>query len=334
MQKFVSRRGFTLIELLVVIAIIAILIALLLPAVQQAREAARRTQCRNNLKQIGLGFHNYHDTFGVLPAGVFCGMWESDSSLRYSAQGVGMLGSSWWQFILPHMEQAPMYNDIAAAGFFAAEPRAGGKDVYRYANQNTIIPYGNCPSDPSNPAWCAGSGGSNGQQGNYVACAGTQNGQGQPYFGTYGTNTGCGEKMNGSFYVLSSTRIRDMVDGTSNTMLASEVKIRGRGRASAWDAGAYWNGFWGLPMFVATEPPNTPVTDRVYACKSTTWPNAPCESIGGSGTDARIFARSYHVGGATVLLGDGSARFVSENIHLGTWRSLATVAGGEVIGEF
>src|ERR1044071_2911610 len=99
------RRGFTLIELLVVIAIIAILIALLLPAVQQAREAARRAQCKNHLKQLGLALHNYHDTHNVLPSGVYSGMWESQTSIVYAGTNKGLLGSCWFQHILPYIDQ-------------------------------------------------------------------------------------------------------------------------------------------------------------------------------------------------------------------------------------
>ncbi|MBL8852300.1 MAG: DUF1559 domain-containing protein [Planctomycetaceae bacterium] len=320
-RKF--NRGFTLIELLVVIAIIAILIALLLPAVQQAREAARRTQCRNNLKQLGLGLHNYHDVHRVFPAGIYSGMWQSPTTLMYSAQGAGMLGSSWWQFVMPYMDQAPMYNLMSP--FFASDFLAGGKDVYRFPNRYDKIPYASCPSDPSTPTESH-----DGQQGNYLACTGNTE------FGDYNSgspNTQCGEKMNGLFFCISSTRIGDCVDGTSNTVMISECVVRGKSSRSdtarSWDAGVYWNGFWGLPLFCTAQPPNTPVTDRVYQCKSTTWPGAPCESIGGSGTRARIFARSYHEGGVSALLGDGSVRFVSENIDTFVWRGAGSRNGNE-----
>jgi prepilin-type N-terminal cleavage/methylation domain-containing protein len=322
------RSGFTLIELLVVIAIIAVLIALLLPAVQQAREAARRTQCRNNLKQLGLGLHNYHDTHRAFPAGIYSGMWQSPTSLMYSAQGQGMLGSSWWQFVMPYMDQAPMYNLMSP--FFAADFLVGGKDVYRFPNRYDKIPYASCPSDPSTPTETH-----DGQQGNYLMCIGNTE------FGDYNSgtpNTRCGENMNGIFYSISSTKIAECTDGTSNTVMGSECMVRGKSSRSdanrSWDAGVYWNGFWGLPLFTTNQPPNTPVTDRVYQCKSTTMLNSPCESIGGSGTNARIFARSWHEGGVMALLADGSVRFVSENIDVNIWRSVGSRSGQETVGEW
>lgn len=320
-----AKRGFTLIELLVVIAIIAILIALLLPAVQQAREAARRTQCRNHLKQLALALHNYHDSHSVLPAGIYSGMWESQTSIVYAGSNKGLLGSCWMQHVLPYIDQSPFYNKMSP--FFAA---GGGQDVYRVPERYTVVPVFCCPSDPSTPTESH-----DGFQGNYLAFTGSTE------FGTYGdssTNTKCGENMNGMFYAMSRTRIRDVSDGTSNTMMLSECVVRGTGDRNSpnrsWDAGVYWNGFWGLPLVCAAETPNTTVTDRVYQCRSTTWRNAPCESIGGSGTNARIMARSYHEGGVMVVMADGAVRFVSENLSLATWRGLASRAGSEALGDF
>lgn len=318
-------RAFTLIELLVVIAIIAVLIALLLPAVQQAREAARRTQCRNHLKQLGVAMHNYHDTHNVLPSGIYSGMSESQTSIVYAGANRGLLGSCWFQHILPFIDQAPFYN--AMAPFFAA---GGGQDVYRVPERFTVVPVMCCPSDPSTPTESH-----DGFQGNYLAFTGSTE------FGTYSTastNTGCGENMNGMFYAMSRTRMRDVTDGTSNTMMITETVVRGRGdrnsAARSWDAGVYWNGFWGLPLVCASETPNTTVPDRIYTCRSTTWPRSPCVSVLGTGTNVRIFSRSMHIGGTQVLLADGAVRFVSENINLATWRGLATRASSEVLGEF
>ena len=123
------KRGFTLIELLVVIAIIAVLIALLLPAVQQAREAARRSQCKNNLKQLGLALHNYHGTFNVLPAG------------RYSLAGTTYLGHSTFTMLLPYFDQAPLYNSMNTSVGFNSAPNFGAPSL-------TILTGLLCPSNP------------------------------------------------------------------------------------------------------------------------------------------------------------------------------------------
>jgi len=306
------RHGFTLIELLVVIAIIAVLIALLLPAVQQAR----RSQCRNNLKQIGLAMHNYHDTHQTFPPGAFAG----PTLLKGQA---GLRASTWFQQILPYVDQAPFYNTQLAPRFVAGWT-ADDNEAYRVAARNTPFTVFMCPSDPSGPAFSQ----DNGFCGNYLGCAASTN------FGTYSATTFAhGMNLNGMFYFLSSTRMRDLTDGASNTILIGEVMHRGSQRA-AWDVGNYWNGFWGGAMFVTTEPPNSPLADRIYGCKSTTWPNAPCTSIGATGTDPRIYARSYHVGGAQVTLADGSVRFVSSSIARTTFQALGSRAGSETLGEF
>src|SRR5262245_16035146 len=128
-----SRKGFTLIELLVVIAIIAVLIALLLPAVQQAREAARRSQCKNNLKQIGLGLHNYHDTFGVFAPGFI-------SSTSNSTTGIGT-GWASSAFILPYIDQAPLYNQLNTL------TPINPSDATQLGLIRTVIGVYQCPSD-------------------------------------------------------------------------------------------------------------------------------------------------------------------------------------------
>ncbi len=298
------RRAFTLIELLVVIAIIAILIALLLPAVQQAREAARRTQCRNHLKQLGLALHNYHDTMNVFPYGVM-------------NVGTFHLRDTWMQATLPYIEQAPLYNQYQAwIGQWVMDTPAAIRD------QSISVLM--CPSDPSGPAK-GGSGGfrsgADGFQGNYVGCIGKAQ--------VYGADNG------GMFWWNSSTRIRDVIDGTSNTVLASEAMIRGRANTGGWgESGGYWGGGEGGGFgFTTLEPPNSSITDQNYTCKSTTWPNAPCTSMTTYATQ-RNLARSYHTGGVHTLMADGAVRFVSNNIDRTMWQNLGTRAGNEVLGEF
>jgi len=313
-----SRRGFTLIELLVVIAIIAILIALLLPAVQQAREAARRTQCKNNLKQIGLALHNYHDTHSVFPCGVFAG-------LDYSATGGrGMRGSGWFHQILPYIDQAGVYNGLAPM-MSSGPPVGNDNEIYRAPQELRRMrhPAFMCPSDP-NSGSIIGPAHADGFQGNYVMCMGSTT------LPTYGAHT---TPLNGLFFFQSATRIRDCTDGTSNTMMGSEGLSRGSGLEYG-GAGQYWNGYWGGPLFSAAQNPNTPVADRIHTCRTTTYPHAPCVTVGGTGTTPGVYARSMHEGGVHVLMGDGATRFVSENIALVTWQGLATRSNGEVIGEF
>jgi prepilin-type N-terminal cleavage/methylation domain-containing protein len=321
MQTCSRRRpGFTLIELLVVIAIIAILIALLLPAVQQAREAARRTQCRNNNKQIGLALHNYHDLHNVFPAGVYASYGGMAPSFPYAAQGGGMMGSSWFQFIMPFVDQEGIYRGYSP--FFESPNLPGGKDVYRAPSRYQVFAFAMCPSEPSGPSESH-----DGFQGNYLMCTGSN----------FGNSVNFGFNLNGMFYALSRTGLRDVKDGTSNTIMGSECVIRGRGDRNfnprSWDAGVYFNGFWFLPLFSTAEGPNTSVSDRVYTCRSTTWPGAPCVTIT-TGPNAQIFARSNHVGGVHCLMADGAVRFVSTHVDLATFRALGTRQGGETFGEF
>lgn len=300
-----SRRGFTLIELLVVIAIIAILIALLLPAVQQARESARRTQCKNNFKQLGIAMHNYHDVFRTFPYGYY-------HSNTYHGR------DTWMQQLMPYYDQAAAYNQYAAANVrWVMDTPREIKDLK--------IPVLMCPSDPSSGGFGGGGGaraGGNGFQGNYVMCAGNN------------LMTRNSRTLNGIVCEISSIEFRDITDGTTNTLMSSETIIRGIQTGGWGGAGGYWGGGnHGSYGFTSLETPNTTVADQVYSCKSTVFPNAPCTSIFG-GSDLRNFARSYHEGGVQVSLCDGSGRFVSENISLDVWRALGSRNGSEVPGEF
>ncbi len=301
------RPAFTLIELLVVIAIIAILVALLLPAVQQAREAARRSSCKNNLKQIGLAMHNYHDTHRTFPYGV---RHAGDSSAMHERE-------TWMQQLLPFVEQAPLYDIYSAdttMGIWGIPVSIGA----------TVIPVLMCPSDPSTPGF-------NYRglfEGSYVGCAGSTR------IRMNDTNPN-NVAMNGILYMQSKTQMRDIIDGTSNTIMHSEAIIRGKTGIGWGAAGQYWGGGrWGSGMFTTLEPPNTSIADEHYSCKSVVL-NAPCISTN-STADITIqnFARSYHTGGAQCLLADGAVRFVSENVDRGTFHALGTRAGGEVVGEY
>ena len=291
------RRGFTLIELLVVIAIIAVLIALLLPAVQQAREAARRTQCKNNLKQVGLALHNYHDNFGALPPG-----WVGVTGGASDIYGVNAWG--WAARILPQIDQGPLYNQIN----FNVKMEA----VENATQRVTSLSAYRCPSDtgPGNKWTIQSSSGTNLVDlavANYVGvfgisdidnCVGTPN---SPCLGE------------GAFFQNSKILFRDFSDGLSNTIVVGEHKTRR-------DSGFNWTSTW---AGVVTNGDNAIV--RILGTTDHT-PNAPANHIDDFS--------SYHVGGAHFVLGDGSVRFVSTNIDLGVYQHLATRSAGDIVGEF
>lgn len=316
-------RGFTLIELLVVIAIIAILIALLLPAVQQAREAARRSTCKNNLKQLGIAMHNYHDTHRTLPpGGLGSTIWSQPNYSGYTDYHDSVARAGWMQMILPFIDQAPLYNQFT--------PYMNGTEPYanpmNWPEADTLIPTLLCPSDPGsgkNQMW-RGTGPSLEPVcfGNYVACQGS-------------TSNDTGRNLNGLFYQMSAIRMRDITDGTSNTFLTSEIRLVPEGSGTPVDTTSDWRGLYynlfGATCWFSTEfPPNTTQSDIVRRCIDT--PQMPCIQDGGG--SQRIFARSQHTGGVHVGLADGSVRFISENIDGQLYGYLGSRADGKVLGEW
>ncbi|MDB5385018.1 MAG: hypothetical protein JWM11_664 [Planctomycetaceae bacterium] len=302
------KSGFTLIELLVVIAIIAVLIALLLPAVQQAREAARRTQCKNNLKQLGIALHTYHDTFRVFPPGQF-----NPFGADLVGGAYGGARSCWMQQLLPYVDQAPLYAILSPQ-------MSSGSGAYAWTAHESIIPGFMCPSDGVNPkVMTAGAGSaaaSQGFHGDYVLCAGSTQFTGS---GTTG--------MNGMFFPLSKISLANVTDGSSNTAMGSEILLT-VDTGSHDLRGRYYNTWEGNVLFSTFLPPNTTVGDQSSYCINGI--RRPCA---GAGNNVQ-YARSYHIGGAHVLMGDGAIRFVSENISTVTWNGLGSIAGGEVIGDF
>ncbi|OAI51691.1 hypothetical protein AYO47_06895 [Planctomyces sp. SCGC AG-212-M04] len=213
------RRGFTLIELLVVIAIIAILIALLLPAVQQAREAARRTMCRNNLKQLTLALHNYIDVHGALPVGLQKRYFGSPQG-----QGVGLtvggLGWGWTTYVLPFMDQAPLYNQFNLS--YPMCNKSTPQGTQNCALATTAVPYARCPSDLA-PAQATYGSSSNPHQ---IVNWATTSYKGQAssfYDGRYSWPGTDSKHSNGVLYNDSNVRMRDVTDGLSNTILLGEV---------------------------------------------------------------------------------------------------------------
>lgn len=307
LQHKKRNQGFTLIELLVVIAIIAILIALLLPAVQQAREAARRTQCKNNLKQIGLAMHNYHDVNNGFPVAQYSCCW-----------------GTWVVSILPYIEQTPLYNQYEFNRKYGIP-----SDTARY-NHSVNLPVTRtrlaaltCPSDSANAPF---SGITNH---NYAVNFGNTG------YAQQATLNGVSFehapfRLSGNNTPAKNARIRDIKDGTSSTMLVAEV-IQGIDRDLR---GFLW---WGdASQFTAYLTPNSSAPDRIYTayfCNNQPKQRLPCAVA--TTTNPTMFAsRSHHVGGIQTTLVDGSTRFISDNIDLNTWRALSTSRGAEVIGEF
>lgn len=332
-----SRRsqGFTLIELLVVIAIIAVLIALLLPAVQQAREAARRTQCKNNLKQLGLAMHNYHDAMRVFPPGSFTYLtgWPG-AKLSGSNENL----SCWMQQILPYIDQAALYNTFSSKMNNATLPSYVMDSTGWGPAIGTVLPALTCPSDPASPRTSGVAGYQyHGFFGNYAMCAGDTNYSGAYDSVTIGSDSN-GANQSGMFYAISKIGIRDVTDGTSNTLMAAEILVEpvpsSDGIGFNGRQGNYYDCEGGGCLFSSLYPPNNSVPDNVNDCKPTMASKmAPCFDPGRAGPYV-LTTRSYHIGGAQVLMGDGAVRFISSNINLTTFRNLGNRRDGNVVGEF
>lgn len=321
------RRGFTLIELLVVIAIIAILIALLLPAVQAAREAARRMSCRNNLHQLGLALHNYQETFGRYPPG---GDYPLDrTTKRWSVHAR----------ILPFVEQANLQDLIDWNLSYDLQP----------AVTQTRVPVYLCPSDTGDRAR------PDGDLTHYPLSYGANYG----FWHIFNPQTGQGSS--GMFYPNSGLKPRDVTDGLSNTIAFAEVKaftpyLRDGGNgahsgtppASQLDVQTYGGDFksntghteWvdarvHQSGFTTTFGPNTVVPHPSNTLRhGIDYTSSREGRTLDTTTYAAVTSRSYHPGGVNVLLMDGSARFISENINLQTWRNLGARNDGNPLGEF
>ena len=347
------KRGFTLIELLVVIAIIAILIALLLPAVQQAREAARRTQCRNNLKQLGLAIHNYHDNFNMFPRmmqGPAINSARADEWRNYSAHTM----------ILPYVDQAPLYNLVAqainenraATGAGSGQPTSADSTA-PFSLSTRKIPAFLCPSD-SPP-------GDRVDWNNYAVSSGA----------TKVWPGGADEAIdqNGIFNRYVTVRMADITDGTSNVLAFSEMVTTDQGardgsqanlararegngvaggnadpdsypavtkaNVDAWGVaiapltingnrvGSQWyRGQPGSSAFSTLFTPNSKIPNVTFHCA-------------GCGLDGRgiYAARSKHVGGVHALMCDGSVKFIGENIDWDTWNRVGSRYDGATVGD-
>ncbi len=341
---FRLRKAFTLIELLVVIAIIAILVALLLPAVQQAREAARRSACKNNLKQIGLALHNYHDTHGQYPL-------NYDSTRNPADRNKTSV--SWITMSLPFLEQSALYDTLDFNDLFEdggttirwsldnAEARAA-----RVQPLSTLM----CPSNPQPKVYDgAAVYDGNGWNGN----SRNMNGARTDYSGNMGYAwTGwkdCGDgrlpnspwvdperafdatdaggsaggmgRWGGVFWYRGSAKMRDLTDGTSNTIAVFEN--HNWNGSPAFPGERNKGGLWFSP-FGAIDSLVKSINLDVEAVPG-----------GNGGDDTRCGSfSSIHKGGAQCVLADGSVKFITENIDAGIQKALATRGAGEVVGEF
>lgn len=318
------RRGFTLIELLVVIAIIAILIALLLPAVQQARESARRTQCKNNLKQLGLAMHNYHDTYGRFPpAEVHKQPFLSGANNNWDDQT-----SNWAVYLLPYIEQANVYSRIDFSFTYNATTGAGGAAIGNRAALGNVYPAYLCPSNPV---------GANQKNGGlyhimhyFIVGWGAQ----EPPGGRARHQWAIGQTGNlqhrGVSYYNSATGIRDINDGTTNQIMVGEV----RGfRPTCRNQMTSIRDWRGMRWEISTGT-NMPINGVHFDAGQTP---GDCPNVADRGTCTNCRwenMASFHTGGTQAVLADGSTRFLSENIDTALFRGLGSISDGAVIGEF
>ena len=318
------RRGFTLIELLVVIAIIAVLVALLLPAVQQAREAARRTQCKNNLKQMGLALHNYESTFRVFPpsctSGLNVGAWmynpanPSDPTTHLH---------SFASLILPYIDGGNIYDMI---NYDVSSMDVANRDIASTQIPVYLCPTYNGPTVALDPMYTTTIGYDNYAVRNYTAMGGRT---------AFSLSGAPGTSPEGVMYPGSSTGIGDIIDGSSNTVMLAETREE---LVAAWIDGSFasvvarWLNLASPTLegtsvsinYGGNEPnPNGVPPTKVYF--QSIFPGVPTQVWGPS---------SQHEGGAHHLLADGSVHFLGENLDVEVYDALSTRNGDEITGDF
>ncbi|MBN2292515.1 MAG: DUF1559 domain-containing protein [Pirellulales bacterium] len=319
-----NRDGFTLVELLVVIAIIGILIALLLPAVQAAREAARRLQCSSNLKQLGLALHNYHAANNCLPAGV-----SLFDPVHADYGGHGWSRQAWGVTIYPYIEQQDLYDkyDPNLVG-------SSGTNWYRNANANgkgapasQVISMLLCPSDGVGGKTKTFPGGLYCLS-NYMAFLGDL-----PY--RHALPSSCPaftapSAKKAAFGVEVWRKFDEFSDGTSHSLMLGEY-LTGLPSPVIDQRGWFWQDEAGCSHIMTYRTPNTPEPDLLYPgyCPNEPSMNLPCSEPDDYNEVAS--ARSRHPGGVNVVLADGSTQFITDNISLTVWRAMGTIDEGEVL---
>ncbi|MEW4455205.1 DUF1559 domain-containing protein [Bremerella sp. JC817] len=317
-------HGFTLVELLVVIAIIGVLISLLLPAVQQAREAARRIQCQNNFKQLGLALHNYHDTHRNFPS-------ISSSSTGYSPQAL----------VLPFIEQGNLHDliDFSQPLMLGSGPSVSLNPAHA-GIPDRVLPMLLCPSESGDPLFIDG--GETWAGTNYMVNVGSGN----------GLNYSEGNSPNGLFWRGSDTRFRDITDGTSHTILMAETLFGGRDQVSTTvltdPQRQIKSVSGGAPGSKTAEDLDAASASGYTGKRAGSWiratgfhitingfytPNSLNPDVSHHGYIVTS-SRSNHPGGTQLVLADGSVKFAPETIDLAVWRALFSRGGGEVPQPF
>lgn len=324
------RRGFTLIELLVVIAIIAILIALLLPAVQKVREAAARTQCTNNLKQIGIAYHAFHDNYKFLPPAILMpyaqrGNWSLNSNINDTR-----FGPNWAILILPYIEQDALFKQMNIAGWDYKGKTSGTQNWRNFRDR--IIPTYRCPSEGNDYLLTNWAGG-NWARGNYGANAGPMWWPDAVNGATASSNFGLqGRGPTGINWGTTMSSLTNS-DGSSNTIMVNHLRVGPR------DTDA--RGVWALGF------PGSSVTSAHATgdCLGPNVRNSASDDVQG-GTDDwqqsgmgnwtsclswQATARSEHTGGVLACMGDGSVRFIMDNIDTRTWYLLNSMNDNQAL---
>lgn len=321
------KRAFTLIELLVVIAIIAVLIALLLPAVQQARESARRTQCKNNLKQVGLALHNYHDTYLVFPAAIY--FTDGTTIQGYNQQD--NMGPSWLISLLPYIDQGPLFTKYV---FTQKANSAANQQVVSQVLSAFV-----CPSDPFAVAgnkFAAFNGNIPFARGNYGASS-TAAANPNSNWSTIPTSD------RGLLGVMGWPNISAVLDGTSNTVASWEIRAgtSNNDPRGTWANGKCGGGALGNCLNSASVGTGDcyGINEGNHTNGDDCWGPADYNNVavgmgGFSGGDGQAGPKSLHVGGVHALMADGSVRFINQNLNGNTMRAIIGIADGATVGEF